>query len=61
MWIKDGRTGNYFNTFYNMASTIGEFGILNFVLRAAGRPMTPAEMTWALPIVSKGKIWFLNT
>jgi hypothetical protein len=61
MWIKDGRSGNYFNTFYNLASTRGEFGFLNIVLRASGRPMTPAEMTWALPAVSKGKIWFANT
>lgn len=61
MWIKDGRKGNYFNTFYNLAASVGELSILNFTLRLLGRPMTPAEMTWALPAVSGGKIWFLNT
>jgi hypothetical protein len=61
MWIKDGRSGNYFDVFYNLASTVGEFSILNFTLRAAGRPMTPMEMSWELPLVSQGKIWLLNT
>jgi hypothetical protein len=58
MWIKDGRTGNYFNTFYNLASSVGELFVFNFALRLLGRPMTPVEMLWALPAVSQGKIWF---
>jgi hypothetical protein len=62
MWIKDGRTGNYYNTFYNMASSVGELLFLNFLFRISGaRPMTPAEMSCALPVVSGGKIWFFNT
>jgi hypothetical protein len=61
MWIKENRTGNTFNTFYNLASTVGEFGVLNFVFRFAGRPMTPAEMSWSLPAVSGGGIKFAKT
>ncbi|MDR2070836.1 MAG: hypothetical protein LBP81_05415 [Treponema sp.] len=61
VWIQNGRTGNTFNSFYNCASSVGELSFLNFTFRFLGRPMTPAEMEWSLPIISKGKVWFGNT
>jgi hypothetical protein len=61
MWIKENQTGNKYSAFYNLAPTFGEFRFLNFVLRAFGRPMTPTEMSWSLPAVSGGRIWFAKT
>jgi hypothetical protein len=46
-----------YNAFESYASTVGELGVGNYVLRLLGRPMTPAEMAWSMPIVSGGKIW----
>jgi hypothetical protein len=65
-WISDGRTGDSYFSFYNCASSFGEFSFLNMCFRwfeVAGyaRPMTPAEMGWSLPLITKGKIWFANT
>lgn len=46
-----------YDFFYNNASFWGELGILNFALRLFGRPMTPGEMGWTMPIASNRKIW----
>lgn len=57
---------NKYKYFEDCASTYGELGILNFALRLFGRPMTPAEMSWSMPIASKGKVrispflWFTD-
>jgi hypothetical protein len=53
-YIKSGQ--DKYSSFESYASTVGELGILNFALRLLGRPMTPAEMAWSMPIVSGGKI-----
>lgn len=42
--------------FENNASTVGELGPLNYLLRVFGRPMTPVEMSWTMSIASCGKI-----
>lgn len=46
-----------YNFFENCSSTFGELGILNYALRIFGKPMTPVEMGWSMPIASKGRIW----
>lgn len=57
---------NKYEYFTNCASSFGEFGFLNVALRIFGKPMTPAEMAWSMPIASKGKIkispfpWFTD-
>jgi hypothetical protein len=63
VWIKEDKKKDTYQTFYNLSSSVGEVYVLNFVLRTIkeGRPMTPAEITWALPAVSGGKIWFRDT
>lgn len=53
--VKSGQ--DKYSAFEDCASTIGEFGILDFTLRLVGRPMTPAEMAWSMPIISGGKVW----
>lgn len=64
LYVKTGE--NKYKYFEDCASTFGEFGILNFALRLLGRPMTPAEMTWSMPIASKRKVsispflWFTD-
>lgn len=45
-----------YSFFENCASTFGEFGEANVLLRFLGRPMTPAEMSWSMPIASLGRI-----
>lgn len=47
---------NKYNYFVNCASSFGELGVLNFALRIFGRPLTPSEMSWSMPIASGGKI-----
>ncbi|MFK8297127.1 hypothetical protein ACI76O_01905 [Capnocytophaga cynodegmi] len=61
VYAKQGKDKYQF--FEDCASTFGELGILNNFLRylkgikAEARPMTPAEMSWSMPIASNGKIW----
>jgi hypothetical protein len=55
LYVKTGQ--DKYNTFESYASTVGELGVRNYVLRLLGRPMTPVEMAWSMPIVSGGKIW----
>ena len=55
LYVNQGK--DKYDFFYNNASSFGEFGILNFALRLFGRPMTPGEMGWTMPIASNGKIW----
>lgn len=47
---------NKYSYFEDCASSFGELGILNFALRLMGKPLTPAEMSWSMPIASGGKI-----
>jgi hypothetical protein len=66
VWIKENKSGDTFNSFRSVSSSFGECGICNLALRPifepiGGRPMTPAEMVWSLPIISKGKIWMVST
>lgn len=46
-----------YDFFTDCASSFGELTVLNFSLRLFGRPMTPVEMSWSMPIASKLKIW----
>ena len=46
-----------YDFFENCAGTFGELGIGNLLLRLVGRPLTPVEMSWSMPIASKGRIW----
>jgi len=48
---------NKYQFFEDCASSFGELGVLNFALRLMGRPMTPVEMSWSMPIASNGRIW----
>ncbi len=46
-----------YDYFLSHASTHGELAIGNIVLRLFGHPMTPFEISRAMPLASKGKIW----
>lgn len=46
-----------YNFFESCASSVGELSVLNFALRIFGRPLTPMEMAWSMPIASRGQIW----
>jgi len=66
VWIKENKSVDTFNSFRSVSSSFGECGICNLALRPifeplGGRPMTPAEMVWSLPIISGGKIWVIST
>jgi len=43
--------------FEGCAATYGELGIGNILLKLFGKPLTPVEMSWSMPIASGGKIW----
>lgn len=55
LYVNQGK--DKYDFFYNNASSFGELSYLNFALRLFGRPMTPGEMGWTMPIASNGKIW----
>lgn len=59
LWVNQ-RVDKY-SSFEALASTFGEFGFGNLLLRAFGRPMTPAEMSWTMPLLSNGKIHINRT
>lgn len=46
-----------YDFFVDCAASVGELGVGNFSLRLLGKPMTPVEMSWSMPIASKNKIW----
>ncbi len=52
-----------YDFFESCAATFGELDIQhslygsNIFLRLFGKPLTPVEMSWSMPIASKGKIW----
>lgn len=55
VYVNQGK--DKYDFFTDCASTFGELLVGNFLLRIFGRPLTPVEMSWSMPIASNGKIW----
>lgn len=55
VYVRQGR--DKYNFFESCAATFGEFGVGNIVLKIFGKPLTPYEMAWSMPIASGQKIW----